>query len=88
MQKDVISLLWYLNELTAGQNKYSYTFKGHSVFSVSMLSYFKGNKTKRQGEWKRKNSRVTKEERLKKGEDYLYTFHLFESQMCVDSVVV
>lgn len=32
VQKDVISLLWYPNELPAGQNKYSYTFKGHSVF--------------------------------------------------------
>lgn len=36
----------------------------------------------------KKNSRVTKEERLKKGEDYLCTSHLFEFQICVVSVVV
>ena len=36
----------------------------------------------------KKNSRMTKEERLKKGEDYLCTSHLFESRMYVGSVVV
>lgn len=36
----------------------------------------------------KKNCRVTKEERLKKREDYLCTSHLLKSQMRVGSVVV
>lgn len=54
MQKDVISLLGYPNELTAGQNKYSYSFRGHSVFfQFPCYLISKANKTKRGGEQKR-----------------------------------